>query len=285
MKMKSYKFGFTLAEVMVCLAIISVLATILIPTLGQFKPNKTKTMFKKAYQISERVIYELVNDNELYPAGDGVYGLDNVGRVKYGNENYGDDDNQESAAAKFKFCQLFALKLNTLEDAPACGVASSYSCTSTGCPSPWANNTAPNPSTNVTFITTDGITWFLPYTNFTNGTSTTENLAWKVMWVDVNGDKGPNKADSTVGACTEDIDRFPIYIRNDGKMRVNTACAREYMNDVNLINTRKSNRTNSEMGGAGTITVEGDGSGHVSEDGDDSDWFSGDRGNYSPTYY
>ena len=101
MKMKSYKFGFTLAEVMVCLAIISVLATILIPTLGQFKPNKTKTMFKKAYQVSERVIYELVNDNELYPAGDGVYGLDNVAKVKYGNENYGDDDNQSSAAAKF----------------------------------------------------------------------------------------------------------------------------------------------------------------------------------------
>ena len=89
MNKKSDKRGFTMAEMLVCLAIISVIATILIPTLGRIKPNKEKTMFKKAYQITERVIYELVNDPELYPATDINAGFDNIREVQYNGVSYG----------------------------------------------------------------------------------------------------------------------------------------------------------------------------------------------------
>ena len=135
------KKGFTMAEMLVCLAVISVVATILIPTLGRIKPDKEKTMFKKAYSIAERVIYELVNDGELYPSTDIHAGFDNVKEVMYNDETYGaeideslnvqpeEGDTEEEIAqkllkqqqyqaqthaAKSKFCQLFAMKLNTL---------------------------------------------------------------------------------------------------------------------------------------------------------------------------
>ena len=78
LSVRKAKSGFTLAELMVCLTIIAVISTILIPTLGRVRPNKSKAMFKKAYNISERVVYELVNDQELYPTTDENVGIDNV---------------------------------------------------------------------------------------------------------------------------------------------------------------------------------------------------------------
>ena len=148
---KKNRTGFTMAELLVCLAIISVIATILIPTLHNIHPDKEKTMFKKAYSISERVVEELVNDPELYPDNGINVGFDNVGAVTYNGITYGAgsstfneqqmideltsscgelaENSAERTAcerkraaqlrpdtyARIKFCRLFAMKLNTLE--------------------------------------------------------------------------------------------------------------------------------------------------------------------------
>ena len=235
---KSYKSAFTMAEMLLCLGLISAIAAILIPTLGNVKPDKSEAMFKKAYQMTERIVYELVNDPVLYPDEDGVHGFDNVGVVYYNGEPFGgkymakpdgfDDDatNPEyedyigsQADQKSKFCQLFAKKLNT---------DSNLNCTT--------NAEFSSPS----FKTSDGIEWIMPITNFTNQDN--DNLAWKKIQIDVNGGKGPNELDSEGdnALCTGNVDRFTIYVRTDGLMGVKGACAREYLNSLTMIQKKYS---------------------------------------------
>ena len=62
--MKKLK-GFTLAETLVTLSIIGVLAVLTLTTLGN-KVDRNKALFKKAYSITERTVVELVNDETLY---------------------------------------------------------------------------------------------------------------------------------------------------------------------------------------------------------------------------
>ena len=100
-----------MAEMLICLGLIAALAAILIPSLGQFKPDRNKMMFKKAYLLTERIVYELVNDEDLYKSGTGVVGFDNVDEVTYNGVTFGGKD---------KFCRLFAdndrLRIRGIQD-------------------------------------------------------------------------------------------------------------------------------------------------------------------------
>lgn len=287
MNKKSYSFGFTMAEMLVCLSVISIIATILIPSIGNLRPNKTKAMFKKAYQVTERVVYELVNDIELYPEGSGVVGFDNVGFGEFvADPDKTDDENaaeqlKQVKTAKSKFCQLFAQKVNTTD---------TLNCVA------GANTSAVDgsliPKSKVSFSTSDGIIWTMPFTNFTNGSS--NSPAWKYILVDVNGDLKPNKLDSEqdTAKCETDVDRFKIYVRADGLMTVRGACAREYLNSMSIVkNNKDTHLSNSDMAGSGDDLIDGsaedsaDGSNHdANAESNDDDKFTDQQGtgDYNP---
>ena len=96
------------------------------------------------------------------------------------------------------------------------------------------------------FTTTDGMIWRMPYTNFTAVNN--EGVAIPTIadiWVDVNGEKGPNLVDADLretpnATCDpdDDPDTFFITVRADGKIEVNGACAREYVSDMTLMHKR-----------------------------------------------
>lgn len=197
--------GFTLAELMVCLAIISVIATLLMPAINKLRPNKSKVMFKKAYYLTERIVSELVNDEESYPFVEDRVGFDNVDEVEFNDVTY-------SGASKF--CQLFALKLNTLSGDSNCV----------------ANVDWNNPS----FITTDGVKWIIPVTDFAN------TDIYESILIDVNGENGPNCSDSETdtSACPQP-DRFELKVRADGKMKVDGIMARDYVGSTNMIENQR----------------------------------------------
>ena len=187
------KQAFTLAEVMITMAILGVLASILLPAVSKVRPNENKAMFKKAYYVAERMVNELVNDDELYPLGAGtIVGLNNVSEVTVNGTKYSGND---------KFCKLFAAKVNTISNSVSC-IATSAEPTDTNLPS---------------FKTTDGIAWYMPITDF---------AADKHITVDVNGDKQPNCKFSD--ACVKP-DRFEIYIEPNGKMYVKGTLEKEYL--------------------------------------------------------
>lgn len=245
MQSKYFKHkGFTLAEVMVCLSILSVIASIMVTSLMYLKPNKSKAMFKKTFMLSERIVDELLSDTTLYP-NIGLHGFDNVSPV-YADPSANAEtcsgavqifgDPCKKYEGKSKFAELFAMRLNSLMSSPACVENME-----------WANGAELN-AENTTLTTADGVTWALPCTNFTAGN--TNDLAYKKILIDINGNKKPNIMDSEAAGdkCNIDVDRYTLYLRSDGYIRVKGVCARTYLNDVALNNTESEKLTNTQMG-------------------------------------
>lgn len=132
MKIHTKKLGFTMAEMMVCLAVLSIIATMLIPAVMKVKPAKNKIMFKKAYYLTERIVTELVNDEDCYATKIDKEGFDEIGAAT----------SDTSISGNTKFCKLFAQKVNTVSDTPNC-VAN-----------------------QIAFITSDGVEWTMPISDF-----------------------------------------------------------------------------------------------------------------------
>lgn len=201
MRKNKAKYGFTMAEMMVALAVMSVIATLLIPAIMQVKPDKSKVLFKKAYYLTERIVAELINDEDAYPLEDDKLGFDVTKKVTINGETYEDND---------KFCKLFASKLNTVESEPDCTAGAKPS-----------------------FTTSDGISWTMPITNFA-ATGIAPDLvpgSAKIV-VDVNGyqDKGGNGPDCTYDAnLCKDPDQFEIWVQTDGKMYLDDDKSKEYL--------------------------------------------------------
>ena len=105
--MKLLKKGFTIAEMLVCFTVIGILASLLIPSIIYNKPNKNMAMVRKAYQITERAVSEMIMDDEMFPAeGDAATGI----------AYYDASANRiQKDTGKF-FCQQFAQKLNVNGD-------------------------------------------------------------------------------------------------------------------------------------------------------------------------
>ena len=153
------KRAFTLAEMLITMCIVGVLAVIVLPVLNNVFPNQEKMMFKKAYYLTEKVVSELVNDEDLYPEIENDQQkpyLGNTVEVTYKGNKYSGDT---------KFCELFAARVNTASDIDC----SSHS---------FSNNSV---ASSYTFKTSDGIVWDLPISSFSSETSPA------VIQIDVNG--------------------------------------------------------------------------------------------------
>ncbi|NLF83252.1 MAG: type II secretion system protein [Candidatus Gastranaerophilales bacterium] len=82
------KKGFTIAEVLVTLTILGVIATLTIPVVTQSMSAQYKQLYKAAFQNVESIVSELINDTALYPNGEFTTNAD--------------------------FCKHFAEKVNTI---------------------------------------------------------------------------------------------------------------------------------------------------------------------------
>lgn len=206
--MINFKKGYTLAEVLVVMALLGILAAILLPAVSNVRPDRNKMMFKKAYHIAERIVYELVNDDNLYPSKEGkYYGLDNLEQVN--------DNGVAMPADSLKFCSLFVRRLNTVDDIITCTSTTAKAAT---------NGTHATPTTT----TTDGIDWYVPQSTFiSSGNPTTATI-----YVDINGEKGPNcfQKSADPDYCPKP-DIFRIVVKTDGKMYVDSqdTIGREYL--------------------------------------------------------
>ena len=67
--MKSKK-GFTLAEVLITLGIIGIVATMVNSVIGNFMPNRDKVLFKKAYGSLAQITDSLINNSAYYGGAD-----------------------------------------------------------------------------------------------------------------------------------------------------------------------------------------------------------------------
>ena len=67
------KKGFTLAELMIVLAVLAVIAAVLMPTVFNYMPDENKLKFKKGYYTLKRTIDQMVN-SDAYDSTDGNFG-------------------------------------------------------------------------------------------------------------------------------------------------------------------------------------------------------------------
>jgi len=196
------KKGFTLAEVMIALGILGILAAMLIPALMSNTPDNGKVMFKKAYSNFERTVSEMINDNANYPATD----IDNGSGVMV---NSGFHQTAVGAgttvpAAQNKFCYLLADKLNTI---------------TSDC------STSTNPGV---FKTTDGIQWQVHDGGFTIN-PTDFNTTVTVTVVPTSPTKPAcsvvafSNPATTACAAGKKPNTFKINVRYDGKIRIDPA--------------------------------------------------------------
>ena len=194
------KTAFTMAESLVVISIIGFLAVILLNSIGAIQPDKEKAMFKKAYQITERTVGELINDEAIYAYDQDRIGFYNTDKayVEGTTDSYGGDGQREE-----KFCQFFARKLNTYR--PAEWDAANKQCT---------------------FQTTDGVSWIVPSAFEAPqidaaGVITSPGVTNVRITVDINGTiadggKGPDSDDDS----NSYRDVYTIIVDFDGRVRV-----------------------------------------------------------------
>ena len=153
--------GFSLAEVLIIVACVIVIAILCLQVLKKIIPDKDARMFKKAYNLTARLVPSLAHDDELYPEVEGNNApqyLGNTEWVIYQGKKY---------EGSTKFCGLFAAKINALSE---------ISC-----------NASASLDGKATLTTNDGVVWVLPITEF-------KDLKTPgIIQVDTNGAKKPNK--------------------------------------------------------------------------------------------
>lgn len=201
--------GFTLTELMVALAVIGILTAVVTPAVIRIRPNKIKMMTKKAYYTVENIVSNMINNTNQYQDYSDI-----DEKVMLGFDDVETEAMVKGVAVSgnTKFATIFASKLNTKED-----------CTSA--------------SNIMTCNTTDGMTWYLPETDFggedgTSGTNSTcsNKYCYTTMYVDVNGSStepncrqnGKDYAGTNCTGSADDFDTFAIDIYEDGTMRINS---------------------------------------------------------------
>ncbi|HNW26415.1 MAG TPA: prepilin-type N-terminal cleavage/methylation domain-containing protein [Candidatus Gastranaerophilaceae bacterium] len=213
------KFGFTLAEVMVVLVTLGVLAAIAIPAVVHVRPNNKKVMLKKAYSTLEKAVQELINNDTYYPyeADDGNTGAQYLWglstditpiRVWKGfNYVY----NKEALGIPIgdnKFCYLLANSMNTV-GAIDCAIFGTHTSMS-----------------DANFKTADGITWTMLTNQAADAQFPLNQNDYFNISVDVNGTKDPNCGSgvfTTQSCASSGPDQFDFSVRYDGKIKVSNA--------------------------------------------------------------
>ena len=222
LKLKN-KQGFTLSETLIALAMIGVLGAVLIPVIIAKKPNPNKIMLRKEYNILEKVVSKLINDNTLYPSTI----IENVGGVNYQSGfHYMTDPTLRSTTGGItynKFCYYLVENLNTI------GL--------TSCPA----STSTSPAKNFA-QTSDGALWFIYPTASQFNILAATPYKTKII-IDVNGSAAPNCLDDSNGVTYQPPsggyyssvtnclypDTFIIGVAYNGKLQIGSGSGNDHL--------------------------------------------------------
>ena len=113
---KRFAQGYTLAEALITLAIIAMLASVFLPLVSAFKPDTTKIKWLQTYDAIVYVAGELVNNQSLFPS------TRNVGGTMY------DVSSAPFVGSGQLFCEKFNEALNAI-GTPSCTTTDNYETT------------------------------------------------------------------------------------------------------------------------------------------------------------
>lgn len=209
------KKGFTLAELLITIAIVGVVAALATPTIVKLKPDETKGLYLKAHNILANTTVDIVSDTSLYMTEYNTSeqavctGLGCNKMPDYiDNEDASELINTDASGTKFG--SLLALRLDVDKDDV---------------------ETADN---SVTFTTTDGIEWKI---TSKEGSVAPNGLNLKTeeneVVIDINGeDKGKN---CEYSSTCKNPDKFKFKVDNNGNVTPQDALGKAYLkNSTNM---------------------------------------------------
>lgn len=168
------KFGFTLAEVLITLGIIGVVASLTLPTLNQkLEDQRNMSSLKKAYSILQQATNLAISEHE---------GPEYWGMV---------DDNVESVTNVYNYFKPYFNMMRECPNQPGCWAYPTKQLNGTVY---WSAH-----STSwyqYAFTLADGINVLIdiyPVSQITSNFGIDESMDCAVFWVDINADKLPNQ--------------------------------------------------------------------------------------------
>lgn len=186
-----FKKGFTLQELLITLGIIGIIAAVTVPSLSKMAPDKTKSMYMKAFNTMSRVTPEILEDESLFwseyngneLACSGLFcGAPPI--------DYPKCDDDWSCTGMTKFASIFATKVNVVSKQQS-------------------NNT-------VTFITNDGIVWEMK-TVSTSASQLPGGTAYDIE-VTINVKPDDSEHNCIFSANCKKPQKFTFKISNDGEI-------------------------------------------------------------------
>lgn len=204
------RFGYTLAEALIALAIVGVVAAIVLPMANKFMPDGNKVIYLKTYDSLVEAVQQMATNTVLYPIADNTYSyekapLANTMAVTLDGKTYSGEE---------KFCKILASMFG--EENPNCSKES------------WPS-----------FTTKNGVE-FLVHTSMSQTGANVEFHS--IITIDVNGEKGKNLVFNTDN-CVEP-DRFLFEVAANGKVIASDIKGQEYL--ATRTNARKLTKDSSQ---------------------------------------
>ena len=250
------KKAFTMAEALITMGLIGIVAAIILPAINQLRPDETKIKYLKAFDALQEATIALASNTKEYPVcgNDGTNRMYNFSdiplaniRTSYFDKN--DPNNPQNSvsymngwfngtlgagtpAAKIgtgaKFCKLLGWSLG-VDDVDGCGKDATVWSVVSGS---GLTNMAP-----VSFTTKDGTDWFVRYYN--NLPSRKQQNFGIVVIIDVNGTGNePNVAYEALLNNSHNPDRFYFYITADGTVYPEDPMGQAYLRTRNITGKR-----------------------------------------------
>ena len=203
--MKHHKIAFTLAEVLITLGIIGVVAAMTMPVLiGNYQKKQTVTQLKKAYSVLNQALKLSEVDNGEFENWEDP--LD-IGHIDYLNRYW------------VPYFNNVVMICDTYEK---CGYKENF---------PWTGTdgrkyaiTAAAKDYRIPFITGDGIMYIISIRS--GNSSSSEIQKSSSIYIDINGAKGPNVVGKDFFVFTRADGRIMPACYNDSKSAVDKICSR-----------------------------------------------------------
>lgn len=222
MKKRVFK-AFTLAEAIITLTLLSVIAAILIPAATNITPSSVKTPFRNAYNITSTTVDNLINNDTIYPASElisadvpipkGFLYTTTGTKHTYSGSNINAYSETDSLAWEYE-----ALTKNC-KCTTGPKLVRSFCCS--------MNVTSATCDANkCSYTTNNGMTWIATINN--NCTITNRTVPIMTVEVDINGSGHPNSASG------ERPDKYKFNVYYNGKVDLDStygsyALARDFL--------------------------------------------------------
>lgn len=222
------KRGFTLAEILISVGIVGVIAAIMLPMVNKFKPDENKIKFLQTYNSLVEIMPSIVNNRLAYP-------IINEGKLDIydkspllNTESPFVIDGETFKGAK-KFCRLLATGFNTVGNINCSG----------------EYKTLEEVMSSPSFTTANGVEFYVQ-TQLESGKYSSE------IYLDVNGADGEN-CFSNVDTC-KDPDRFMLKVGADGTIEVADSRGQQHLET--RTNWKKNRDLEVEVANLDTSTME-----------------------------